>query len=129
MAIEFEADICSAAVDGRDFLYTAFQFGDAERARPVLKECFGGSVLKYAERAWRSTSTSFRIAQCDLAISDPAVVEAHYENRCVIAGRGDTIFRNAFLIELPILASSIISVTTDVEFEFPKVDYSLEDIR
>ena len=52
--VEFEADDRSIAVDGRDFLYTVFQLGEPALARPVLDRVFGHSLLRYAEKAWRS---------------------------------------------------------------------------
>ena len=108
--IEFEAARFASAVDGKDFLYTAFQIGDPERDRPVLKRSFGKAVLRYAERAWSSEDQSFRVAQCDLAIHDPDVVEAHHANDLVLAGRYGTIFRSAFTVALPVQPESIINV-------------------
>lgn len=108
--IEFEAPQSAAAVDGKDFLYTTFQLGDPERARHVLERSFGKAVLRYADRAWSSEDQSFRIAQCDLAIHDPEVVEAHHSNEVVLAGRYKTIFRSAFTIELPVHPEAIINV-------------------
>ena len=74
IVIEFEADMSSVAVDGRDFLYTAFQMGDSARARPVLRAAFGDAVLRYAESAWDTGNQKKRIALCDLAVNDPAVI-------------------------------------------------------
>lgn len=127
--IEFEAAVSASAVDGRDFLYTAFQLGDPERALPVLERSFGTAVLRYAERAWSSEDQSFRVAQCDLAIHDPEVVEAHHANEIVIAGRYGTIFRSAFTVALPVRPASIIRVrspTTIPTLPIPAV--SLADI-
>jgi len=92
--VEFEADKNSVAVDGKDFLYTAFQLGDPERARSILKRGFGPAVLSYADRAWSSEKQSYRIALCDLAIHDLDVVNAHHANDLVFAGRYRTVFRN-----------------------------------
>ncbi|MDX5494291.1 MAG: hypothetical protein LPK86_12480, partial [Alphaproteobacteria bacterium] len=108
--IEFEAPQSAAAVDGKDFLYTTFQLGDPERARHVLERSFGKAVLRYADRAWSSEDQSFRMAQCDLAIHDPEVVEAHHSNDVVLAGRYKTIFQSAFTVELPIQPETIINV-------------------
>lgn len=108
--IEFEAAVSASAVDGKDFLYTAFQLGDPERALPVLERSFGTAVLRYAEKAWSSEEQSFRIAQCDLAIHDADVIEAHYANDLVLAGRHGTIFRSAFTVALPVRPESIIRV-------------------
>lgn len=129
LVIEFEADASAVAVDGRDFLYTAFQLGTPDRARAVLTSCFGASVLQYAERAWKSDDQQYRIAMCDLAIHDPSVVVAHYENRNVIGGRFNTVFCNAFLVKQPIPAAAIIAVRADVGFDRPSVHYDLSGIR
>ena len=59
--ITFEADVSDAVVDGRDFLYTAFQFGDSKRARSIIERMFGPAILRYADRAW-STVGHQRIA-------------------------------------------------------------------
>ena len=116
IVMEFEADMSSVAIDGRDFLYTAFQSGDPNRARPVLRTAFGGAVLRYAELAWKTKEQSKRVALCDLAINDPAVICSHYDNVLVLGGRFGTVFRNAFLVRVPIPASAIISVQK-VSFE------------
>ena len=100
--IEFEAPVSSIAIDGKDFLYTVFSIGDPDKARDVLKCCFGEEILRYADKAWKSEVPNYRIAMCDLAIHDPRVVEAHHENRYVLGGRSDTLFRNAFTVELPV---------------------------
>ena len=103
-------DESSVAVDGRDFLYTAFQLGDPGRARRVLRTAFGKAVLRYAERAWLQESQDQRIALCDLATHDPAVIRAHHANELVLGGRYGTVFRNAFLVRAPILEGSILRV-------------------
>ena len=108
--IEFEADESSVAVDGRDFLYAAFQLGDPGRARRVLRTAFGEAVLRYAERAWLQESQDKRIALCDLATHDPAVIRAHHANELVLGGRHGTVFRNAFLVRVPIPGGAILRV-------------------
>lgn len=108
--IEIDIDKSLLSIDGKDFLYTAFQGSDPVKARPILEKCFGSAILKYANRAWSSNNQSFRIAQCDLAIQDIEVIEAHHASKTVIAGRAKTIFRNAFTIKLSILPASILSV-------------------
>jgi hypothetical protein len=108
--VEFEANRCSAAVDGKDCLYTVFQMGDPERARDFLQKAFGTGILRYAEKAWATDETRVRIALCDLAIHDPAIVEAHHRNKIVIGGRHNTIFRSAFTVALPVTAVEIVRV-------------------
>ena len=115
--IEFESHIDHVRIDGRDFLYTAFQMGDPEKARPILEEVFGESILKYADPAWDSPDQSKRIALCDLATMDPDVISAHYANRTIIGGRHHTVFENAFTVSFPVGPEAIIRVWTPVRRE------------
>lgn len=127
--IEFLAEPSNSAIDGKDFLYTAFQLGDPERARLFLERCFGSAILKYADRAWSSEDQSYRIAQCDLAIHDPDVVQAHHANPLVLAGRHRTVFRSAFTIALPVGPAAIIDVSTPTEPSLlPHPDVRLREI-
>ena len=127
--IEFEADENSVAVDGRDFLYTTFQSGDPIRARSVLEHGFGHAVLRYAEKAWESEDQCFRIALCDLATYDPDVIKAHYANDLVFGDRHRTIFRNAFIIKLPIKSEALIRVwSPSTPPSIPTPDVSLKDV-
>ena len=125
--LEFEANENSVAVDGRDFLYTVFQVGDPTCARPVLQTAFGEAVLRYADLAWTQKCQDTRIALCDLAVHDPAVIRAHHDNRLVLSGRHGTIFRNAFLVKAPIPVRSLISVRqldSDTKILNPEVAFS-----
>ncbi|MCJ2119998.1 hypothetical protein MKK65_26070 [Methylobacterium sp. J-001] len=108
--MEFAAPIEAVAVDGRDFLYTAFQLREPDRARVVLDRLFGPRVLRYAERAWDRKEKGYDIAMCDLAIHDPEVIAAHHANATVIGGRYRTVFRNAFTVRMPIPPEAIVSV-------------------
>lgn len=127
--IQFEADENNAVVDGRDFLYPAIQWGDAEKARPILKHAFGCAVLPYAEKAWKSESQQFRIALCDLAIQDPKVKKAHYDNDLVIGGRYGTIFRSAFVIRLPVNPKALINIWSPKDLDIiPDPDINFNDI-
>ena len=128
--VEFRAPIEHVAVDGRDFLYTAFQLGKPERARNVLRGLFGTKVLRYAERAWANKDDQHDIAMCDLAILDPDVIAAHHANRIVIGGRYRTVFRNAFTVRMPVEPSAIVRVWAPTE-EPPRwvPQVSLDDVR
>ena len=129
IVIEFEADLSSVAVDGRDFLYTAFQMGDPDRARSVLRTAFGEAVLRYAELAWKTKNQEKRIALCDLAVNDQAVIRSHHDNVLVLGGRYGTVFRNAFLVRVPIPASAINSVhKVSVQTMIPRPGCLLPDI-
>jgi hypothetical protein len=127
--IEFEAEASHVAIDGKDFLYTAFQMGAPERARPILERSFGTAVLRYVDLAWSSGDQSFRIAQCDLAIHDPNVIEAHCASDVVLAGRHRTIFRSAFTIQLPVPPESVLSVSSPSSTWYkPQPDVKLSEI-
>lgn len=126
--IAFDAEPSDAVVDGRDFLYTAFQLSDAARSRAILERLFGPGVLKYADRAW-GTDDSERIALCDLAVQDDAVVLAHAANKTVIAGRYGTHFRSAFFVRTPVPAVRIAEVrTVDSALELPEPDVVLASL-
>jgi hypothetical protein len=45
--IRFNADLRDVIIDGRDFLYTLFQFGDPERARSIAEKIYGKKILKF----------------------------------------------------------------------------------
>jgi len=127
--IEFEADEPVIAIDGRDFLYTAFQFGNCRKTSDALRKLFGPNILFYAQPAWDSMDHDKRIALCDLAIYDRDVIQYYYQNKLVIAGRLSTKFRNSFKIRLPIGPSSIIRVWIPTAFsELPPADVNLSDI-
>ena len=107
--VEFEGDEDTVAIDGRDFLFTVFQFGEPSLAGPALKRAFGKAILPYAEKAWATENQDARIALCDLACHDPDVVTAHHANAVVLGGRHHTTFRNAFIVKLP-PAQSVVRV-------------------
>lgn len=66
---------------------------------------------------------------CDLAIHDPEVIEAHYENSFVLAGRHNTIFRSAFTIALPIAPAKIVRVSRPNSYQsLPLPDFSFFDL-
>jgi len=44
LLITFDADISDVIVDGRDFLYTAFQLGNSERARATVERLYGSAI-------------------------------------------------------------------------------------
>ena len=120
--IEFDADIADVIVDGRDFLYTVFQMGNPERARPIVERLFGSAILRYADRAWATKRGDHqRIAICDLAVQDDDVIHAHAKNTMVIGGRYDTQFCSAFMVRMPIPSERIVSVeqVSARDFAFP----------
>jgi hypothetical protein len=117
-------------VDGRDFLYTLFQLGDPKHARPVAEVLFGQEILRYVDHAWSTDEQEQRIAICDLAVQDDAVVKAHAENKMVIGGRHRTQFRNAYLVRLPIIPERIVDVRAiAIDTPIPDVELTLDSIR
>jgi hypothetical protein len=127
--IVFDAEISEVIVDGRDFLYTAFQLGAPERARPVVERIFGSATLRYIDRAW-ATEDEERIALCDLAVQDDAVLLAHAANNIVIGGRYGTRFRSAFLVRTPVAANRIVDVRiVRSDFDLPEAEIALTDVR
>jgi hypothetical protein len=124
--ISFDAEASDAVVDGRDFLYSAFQLSDATRARAVLERLFGPAILRYADRAWGCVDGDERIALCDLAVQDDAVVRAHAANKTLIAGRVGTRFRSAFLVRTPVPAARIADVrVVEDAYELPEPEVIL----
>lgn len=115
LLIEFEAPIENVAIDGKDCLYTVFQRSDSSLARDFVRDAFGETRLRFAERAWQLADQRSRIALCDLMIHDPAVITAHHGSRVVIAGRCNTVFRSAFTVALPIPPTSIVTVWRPAE--------------
>jgi hypothetical protein len=127
--IEIEAAPEIVAIDGRDFLYGAFQLGDPEKAAPTLETLFGPKILRFAQAAWSSANHDKRLALCDLAIHDHEVVAHHYKNRVVIGGRYSTRFFAAFIIKLPIEQASIVRAwRPDSSTELPPIDVNFMDI-
>ena len=131
LLIEFDAEMSAVAVNGSDFLYTIFQLGDRQLALSVLYHSFGDAVLRYADQAWTSEFLWqwHRIAQCDLAIHDPGVIQAHHANEVVLAGRDNAIFRSAFTIELPVKPEFIVNVSSlSPNQVFPQPEECLMDL-
>jgi len=128
--VEFVAPASDIAVDGKDFLYTAFSLGVPELTKEPLIRCFGDAVLRYAEKAWASPhGCSLRIAMCDLAIHDPAVISAHHANTLPILGRHSLIFYSAFTVRLPIEANRITRVFVPTEeIRHPSTPVKLDDV-
>ena len=127
--IVFDAEPSQAIVDGRDFLYTVFQLGDPERARPVVERIFGSAILRYIDRAWSTEDQTERIALCDLARQDDAVVRAHATNKTVIGGRFGTSFRSAFFARTPIASERIVDTRIiENDFDLPDAEISLNDV-
>jgi len=102
MLIELEVPWEALCVDGKDFLYTVFQFwdrGGTERrgaVRNALGELYGEGILPYFDAAASKVETQERIGICDLACHDVDVIHGHYANRCLILGRHGTEYCSSF---------------------------------
>lgn len=130
LLITFDADALDVIVDGRDFLYTLFQMGDRKRASPVAERLFGSAILRYLDRAYSSEDQELRVAICDLAVQDDAVVKAHAANEAVVEGRYGTRFRNAFMVRLPVPSERIVDVRViEIDVCLPDAEISLNSIR
>ncbi len=126
----FNADLRDVIIDGRDFLYTLFQLGDPQRARPIAEKIYGKNILKYLDRAWATRDQDQRIAMCDLATQDNDVIRDHAKNTVVIGGRHRTRFRTAFMVQTPVPAQRIISVNIiDAYSHLPDAEITLDMIR
>lgn len=118
LVIEFEAPLPDVSVDGRDFLYTAFQFWDRNTTSALseqmrcLKMLFGDPVLRYFSRAVDTKDQEQRIALCDLAVQDEQVILAHVLNHRTLRGRYNTTFASAFFVRTPIPSSRISKVVS-----------------
>ena len=128
LIIKFQADISNVQIDGKDFLYTAFQMGSTGRQRDKILEYFGDSVSRYLDKAWKSRENDFKIAICDVAIQDFEVIEAHYNNQTVIGGRHNTVFCSAFQVALPVESRNIVDLYRPRHFSFSS-DFTLEEFR
>jgi hypothetical protein len=126
--ISFEADVASTIVDGRDFLYTIFQFGYPKRARYPTSRIFGDAVLPYLYRAWATADQDERIARCDLAVQDDDVIASHARNAEVHGGRSGTRFCSAFMTLLPVPAARIKNVSIIRVSPLPNIDISLYNL-
>lgn len=128
--IRFNADVRDVIIDGRDFLYTLFQLGDPQHARPIAERLYGKNILKYLDRAWATEDQDQRIAMCDLATQDDDVIRGHARNTVVIGGRHSTRFRTAFMVQTPVSAQRIINVKIiDAHPHLPDAEITLDMIR
>ena len=130
LVIEFSAQIGDVLVDGRDFLYNAvFQAPTlSEAQRTIARRAFGARIDRYIDRALRFQESTKRIAVCDLAVQDPAVIQAHYENQLILLGRHNTQFCSAFVVKVPIPPSRIHAIRSS-SFELKAPDISIAAFR
>ncbi|SDD08544.1 hypothetical protein SAMN05216337_1007140 [Bradyrhizobium brasilense] len=128
--ITFDADPDDVVIDGRDFLYTVIQLGNATLSRKALERVFGTAVLRYADRAWASADQQVRIACADLAVQDPDVIGAHAANELVLGGRYRTRFSSAFMVRAPVPKERIASVerVDHRAYVLPDIDVALEQL-
>jgi len=117
IVIEFEAPVSQIYVDGRDFLYPAFQCHDRvkgsnlEKQKQILSNLFGENILQYFAAAASTDEQKQRIFLCDIACFDEGVVRDHANNKTRIHGRYNTRFRSAFFVQAPVVSAQIKKVT------------------
>lgn len=128
LILSFEAPASEVIVDGKDLLYTLFQAGPSPARRKAVASAYGTRAIEYLERAWQSEDQNYRIAMCDVACQDAAVVRAHYRNRLVLAGRHETRFRSAFCVLTPFPTAVVKIETLDRSVELPAVQINLRDL-
>jgi hypothetical protein len=131
LLITFDADIVDVIVDGRDFLYTVFQMGNPDRARPIVERLFGSAILRYVDRAWATDKGDLqRVFICDLAVQNDDVIRAHARNATVIGGRYGTEFCSAFMVRMPVSGERIVSVeeVSAKDFSFPDPEILLQSV-
>lgn len=132
LVIEFVASTDDIYVDSRDFLCTTFQLWDRKSAlhrewqERILVDLFGPGIRRYFSAACQSSDQSYRIAMCNLTAFDPDVLQGHYLNKKVIAGRYGTIFSSAFFVKTPIEASRVIRIYTPESNKAEYIDISVE---
>jgi|CXWL01.1.fsa_nt_gi hypothetical protein len=132
IVIEFEISLDQIYVDSRDFLCSAFQFWDRYSARGRtrqkrwLTELFGKRILRYFDSVCQNTDQTHRIAMGNLAAFDERVIEAHYSNQKVIAGRYGTVFKSAFFVQGPVPPERIRRLYTFQTYALPSPDLSLD---
>jgi len=130
--IETEIDLKNIIIDGRDFLYTCFQFlemkdiSKQQKQISDLTQIFGNSIEKYLIKSSKTDIQDTKIALCDLATQDDDVIIEHYLNKIILAGRYNTIFRTAFHIKMPINKGDVKSVSI-IEpnhfYQVPQISY------
>lgn len=129
--IEARLEISCVAIDGRDFLYTAFSAlrrvskDQAVRLEKALISNFGIRIKKYIDKVFSHLQSDTN-AICDLIVCDNEIKEFHYHNNYIIKGRFGTHFKCAFLAKVPIHSTQIVSVKIlDGIYSIPKADYDL----
>jgi hypothetical protein len=135
LVVKFSAETAACYVDCRDFLCTTFQFWDSRGIRSqaevadVLTRLFGAGIDRYFSKAAATKEQAARIALCNAAAFDPAVIRDHYANRLRIGGRHRVVFMSAFFVSAPILPQQIIEVYEPECESAPQPDVTLDDVR
>ena len=112
LLISVDVDINDVAIDGRDFLYSAFRRLNDENIfnqTRILKDIFGPKIEYYIEKVIKNPQSD-RYAICDLVICDNDIIYYHYNNQSLINGRYKTMFKSAFFVKTPIETKDVISV-------------------
>lgn len=105
--VEFDVDMASAVVDGRDTLYTLIHIAHHPEARLMMEMGWGAALRPYLARAAEGVPVDVMHALVDLACTDPDVIRAHHSNQTLIIGRMHTMFRSAFMIPARVAPEAI----------------------
>jgi hypothetical protein len=125
LLVTYSMPLCDLAIDGKDFLYTVFQFWDRKQThhreivREILGMIYGSVILTYFDLAAEMNDATNRVGICDLACVDIKVVREHHLNQILIHGRCRTRFLSAFQMQAPVPSHQIISVIPAVELPVP----------
>lgn len=135
LLIEADLDLSAVAIDGRDFLYSAFSFlrtlqpGKIPKAKDHLSSAFGEKILLYVDKVLQHKQSDTN-AICDLIICDDEIKIAHSKNEQIINGRHGTHFKCAFFVKVPIPAENIKSISVlTTDYQLPSPSFSLADFR
>ncbi|HBC3450915.1 TPA: hypothetical protein KDY51_004832 [Vibrio parahaemolyticus] len=132
--IEFEVDISSIYIDGRDLLYTVFQslkcHEDNQSKLEKLISIFGCSIERYFNSAVHASGLEYKLAMANLACFDQRNVKEHMLNTTTMKGRCGTVFQSAFVVQAPVLSTDIKSCSTMELGSYipPKVDVTLDKL-
>lgn len=131
LLIEVEVPISDVIIDGRDFLFTAFNLGILKSNNQIL-ECqieilkfiFGNSIEIYIDKLIETKN----IAIIDLIEYDDNIIKDYFNNNVLLNGRYNTIFRYSFMVKAPIKSNMINDITIINESYYDNNSaYSLDD--
>lgn len=118
--IEFNVSLNRVFIDGRDFLYSVFQWYNRQNKgemnkkhiKQILIKIYGSGIIPYVNQVFKTPyeNQNRRIALVNVAVNDKKCVISHKKNKIWINGRYGTWFRSSFLIEGKIPPDDIVNV-------------------